>query len=218
MRPFLLVVLAACGTHDTSAADAQMGTTDGRATADAGAGAADATTAPVPAILNGSFEHTSLSVACHSNLSNAELTEAVDHVTAFGAYDQPDLYIDGCYGSESSDGTFHVGLGATTVTDAIALELSTPLTAGVRYRIRFMAHHGETGGATSTVVELGVSTQPTSFGVLIGSTPQLPAAPPSPYTFDHIATTAATYVTLRVAIDGDLGWAMIDDVRLEPVE
>ena len=169
-------------------------------------------------ILNGSFELTSLEPGCHSDLSNDEFTMAVESVTAFGDLDQTDLYSDGCYG-ENSDGLFHVGLGAEgSGSDAIALELSAPLNQGhgSGYRLRFFASHGETGGITSTNVLIGVSSQPTQFGTLIGETGQLGNVPVE---YELLITNiGSTHITVQVEPDGDLGWAMIDAFQLEPVE
>jgi hypothetical protein len=168
-------------------------------------------------VLNGSFELNSLEPGCHSNLTNEEFSAAVEHVTAFGELDQVDMYSD-CYGT-TADGLFHVGLGADAqASDAIALELSAPLDlgAGGGYRLLFIADHGETGGATSTNVLVGVSSDPAEFGVQVGESGVL-GDDPSEYEF-LIEEEGPLYITLQVEVDGDLGWAMIDDVRLELVE
>jgi len=168
-------------------------------------------------VLNGSFEETSLAPECHNNLSNEEFTAAVEHVSAFGELAQTDIYSN-CYGM-TSDGVFHVGLGANAqMSDAIALELSAPLNlgAGEGYRLLFIADHGATGGPTSTNVLVGISSDPRKFGVQIGQSGLL-SDDPSEYEI-LIKDEGATYITMQVEVDGDLGWAMIDDVRLELID
>lgn len=207
----------------TSSADESTsgGSSSGTSSAATSAGSTGSTgdleVVPVT-ILNGSFELTSLEPGCHSNLPNDEFTMAVESVTAFGALNQADLYSDNCFG-ENSDGLFHVGLGADgSGSDAIALELSAPLNQGhgSGYRLRFFASHGETGGATSTNVLIGVSSQPTQFGTLIGKSGQLGDVPVE---YELLITDiGSTYITVQVEEDGDLGWAMIDAFQLEPVE
>jgi hypothetical protein len=163
-------------------------------------------------VLNGSFEMTSLEPGCHGNLSNEEFTDAVDFVTAFGTSDQVDLYSD-CF-DMASDGLFLVGLGAVgDQSDAIALELSGALSAGGSYRLRFFASFGATGGATSTNVQVGTSSSPDTFGTLVSSTGQLPDDPTE---FEMtVPGVGSTFLTMQVEPDGDLGWAMVDDVRIE---
>lgn len=207
----------------TSSADESTsgGSSSGTSSAATSAGSTGSTgdleVVPVT-ILNGSFELTSLEPGCHSNLPNDEFTMAVESVTAFGVLNQADLYSDNCFG-ENSDGLFHVGLGADgSGSDAIALELSAPLNQGhgSGYRLRFFASHGETGGATSTNVLIGVSSQPTQFGTLIGESGQLGDVPVE---YELLITDiGSTYITVQVEEDGDLGWAMIDAFQLEPVE
>jgi hypothetical protein len=211
----LIVVMVACG--GSSGGDrADAGGTPGEDAGGAGPDAAegsDAAPAVLPAVRNGSFEDTTLSADCHSNLTNAELGAAVPHVVGFGASDEVDLYTDDCFGSHSSDGLRHLGLGAQSTTDAVALALSEPVTPGVAYRIRFWGHHGQTGGATSTIVVVGVAHTPAA-GDMVGVTGLLPSVP-TEQVVDFTAGSAASYITFEVMLDGDLGWAMIDDVRLE---
>ena len=98
------------------------------------------------------------------------------------------------------------------MTDAIAL--SSPLVSGERYRIRFFGNHGQTGGAISTDLLVGVSTSATDFGVQVGSTGLLPASPVA-ITISFVAPSTASYITMMNDLDGDLSWAMIDGVVLE---
>ena len=162
-------------------------------------------------VLNGSFEVEGLEPGCFNNLSNEEFTKTVPDVFAFGDYAQADLYAD-CYG-DTSDGLFHVGLGANgDRSDAIALALSGPLEGD--YILRFIADHGATGGPASTDVAVGLSDTPDQFGTEVGLTGQL-SDDPQPHTFE-VTGTGQLYITLRVVPDGDLGWAMLDAVTLEP--
>jgi hypothetical protein len=165
---------------------------------------------------NGSFENTTLAPGCYSNLTNEELSAALPGVFGFGAADQTDLYTDataGCFG-ESSDGVFHLGLGADDTTDAVALALSAALVPGRPYVATFFASFGETGGDTSTNLQLGVSSSSSSFGTLVGETGLLPSATPQVFTVRFSPDSAATFLTMQVEVDGNLGWAMIDDVQL----
>ena len=210
----LALGLAGCdGTPDTpgpTETDAGVTTTDASSTAE------DAGAVEAPRILNGSFERNSLEPGCYDNLSNAVFSEAVEDVTAFGAYEQTDLYGE-CYGSRPSDGAYQVALGASAgQSDAIAMALSGPILGGQRYRLRFVAEHGDTGGATSTNVLVGVSDTDTAFGETVGETGLLPSDP-TELTVDFTAAADGAYLTLQVEVDGDLGWAMIDDLRIEPL-
>lgn len=218
---------SATGAPTDGSADASSGDPTGGASSSGGDGSplSDGSTAStagpelVPVtILNGSFELTSFEPGCYSNLTNEEFTQAVEFVTAYGAFNQADFYGDECYG-ENSDGLFHVGLGADgDLGDAIALELSGPLNQGrgSGYRLRFYASHGETGGATSTNVLIGVSSEPTQFGALVGETGPLGDVPVE-YAL-AITDVGSSFITVQVEPDGDLGWAMLDAFRLEPIE
>ena len=170
----------------------------------------------VPQVLNGGFERTGLTAECHSNLSNAEATAALDDIVVFGELDEIDVYGAECYGSTSPEGTFRVGIGARDeATDALSLALSEPIRAGRSYLLRLSAEQGDVGagGARSTVLEIGLSNSPTEFGELLGDTGTLPDESTE---FEIIVTPSAngSFLTMRNQVDGDLGWAMVDDVRL----
>jgi len=214
---------AASATTDESTGSSQgdttsssQGDTTSATTGESTGSESDTASEPVT-IINGSFEVPGHDPGCYSNYSNAEFNALVDDVYAFGTLDQIDLYAD-CYGT-TTDGIFHVGLGADgSESDALALALSAPLDAGAGagYRLRFTADHGQTGAATSTDIAVGLSNDPTNFGEELGRTGTL-TDDPQEYTFE-ISDEGATFVTLQVVPDGDLGWAMVDAVVLEPIE
>ncbi len=165
-------------------------------------------------ILNGSFEVPELDPGCYDNFSNEDFNAVIEDVYAFGSLAQVDLYAD-CYGT-TTEGVFHVGIAANgDHSDAIALALSGPLSA-TGYRIRLTAAYGQTGAATSTDIAVGLSNQPDAFGEEVGRTGALTDGPVE-YAFE-VSGEGHTFVTLQVVPDGDLGWAMIDAVVLEPIE
>ncbi len=165
-------------------------------------------------VKNGSFENTTLAAGCYDNLSNDELGDAFPDVTGFGTFDQVDVYAgDDCFGS-SSDGVFHIGLGADDDTDAVALALDDALVDGHAYVVTLDASFGETGGDTSTNLLIGASSSATSFGTQIGETGLLPSEDPTAFSIPFTAGSDVQFVTLKVELDGNLGWAMVDDVRL----
>ena len=178
--------------------------------------------ARLPVVVNGSFEDLLRPPACYgaprcfamgqcvSNMTNEVFNATVVGVQAYGDAGQIDLYHD-CH-EFTPDGVYHVGLAARPDgVDAITLELSEPLTAGGRYRLVLYASHA----AATTVVKVGISDDPQSFGSRVGNLPSL-SEDPEEVVVDFTATAAVRYLALEPErVSEGFGWPMIDDVRLE---
>ncbi len=199
--------LAGCGGDDGGAG------VDGGTPADAGAGGGEADGgAPlvVPTVRNGSFEITTFTPDCYSNVGNRAVSEAFESVTAFGAASQIDVYTTGCYDLTPADGDFHFGLGVYGGrSDAIAVALSEPLTVGQRYRLRLSVNRA----LYDTRVSVGVSTQPTELGTILHESALLPDEPME-LVIDFTAESPGSFITVQAEAEG-IGWAFVDDLRLE---
>lgn len=113
-------------------------------------------------VTNGSFETNSAGGTSY-NLSNAGLSGLVSGVTGFGGAQEIDLITNTNFGLAPQDGNWKLGLHAQTssVIDAFAFALSSPLVIGTTYQLSFYAANDI---ATWASVAVGVSNNATSFG------------------------------------------------------
>lgn len=161
--------------------------------------------------LNGSFENTTASVGCNYNLVNGTFNALMANTIAYGGGNESDILINGCYTSGIPDGIRAVGLAAPTV-DEIALQLSSPLTAGVSYTISFWSY-SEVSFRAQGNIQIGASTSSSAFGssIYIGTT--IPSTWVN-HVFTFVAPNNATYITVRNVIDGVIHWNHVDHFQM----
>lgn len=164
--------------------------------------------------VNGSFEVTTASMTCNYNLDNATFNGLMSNVTAFGAGNEMDILIDGCYTSLIPDGVRAAGIAGSR--DEIAMDLTAPLTVGEEYTISFWTR-SEISFRPRGDVEVGCSTSPTDFGTSIFVATTVEETWVN-HVFTFTATEASTYITVR-NVAGAIHWNHIDNFVMEvPVD
>ena len=165
-------------------------------------------------VLNGDFENHGSS-GCDYNLTNADYTSKMDDSWGFGSANEIDIMEGACFGPLAYSGTTRVGLHTANengASDALSLELSSPLVAGNTYRLMFAAAAVTRFDPHEGSVEVGLSTSATSFGTHVYTG----GAVADVWTLhDHsfVAPLAAGYVTIRQ--DNSLqSWSHVDSVAL----
>ncbi|GAB4131599.1 MAG: hypothetical protein Fur0041_02160 [Bacteroidia bacterium] len=105
--------------------------------------------------INGSFEDNGK--LCLINASTNVFNANVRHTRSFGSFRKPDIASDDCGFGAAKDGHWFVGL-ATNIqgdvrSEAITLELTSPVVAGAQYSISFWAR----SRSYAPNIELGIS-------------------------------------------------------------
>lgn len=156
---------------------------------------------------NGSFEVTTAPVGCNYNLSNAVFNGYYTDIEAFGAGNETDIIMDGCYVTDIPDGVRSISI-AHFPPDEVSIPIDAPLTIGETYTLSFWAL-GETTFRPLGPLEIGESTSATAFGTNIYTvTPSEMTW--SNYTFTFVASVAATHITVRNFTMGDTYWNHVD--------
>lgn len=175
-------------------------------------------------IINGDFENTSATV-CRLNLYNAAFNTLVPNVSAFGAGEYPpeiagelDLMVGetGCGFIVPWSGKVTVGMssvGTGLLSDALAFELASAVSAKGTYRVSFHASARVDQYSPDTgPIEIGLSNDPDAFGSLVfQGTPQ--AGDWQEFAHLFVAPVNATYLTVRQANTGDI-WNFVDGFSL----
>lgn len=157
--------------------------------------------------VNGSFETTSASLSCNYNLVNGTFNSLMSNTNAFGAGNELDILINGCYNSGIPDGVRAVGVAANY--DEFSLQLSGPLTIGTSYTIAFWSY-GEVSFRPLGNIEIGASTSNSAFGTSIGIVSPVASTWTShSITFTPIANVS--YITVRNQMDGTTHWNHVDN-------
>lgn len=162
--------------------------------------------------INGSFESTLGN--CDFNISNHAFDSLMSDCKAFGDASQIDIINSSCGYGPAQSGNYFIGLAVSVSlqTDALSLYLDEPLTAGNSYAITFYSEKS-LAYATNTV-EVGYSTDSTSFGTSIGISPP-PVETWSSVSFTFTPTVSCKYITLRTA-GGAYGWNFVDNFSITP--
>jgi hypothetical protein len=157
------------------------------------------------------------------SLTDAAFTARVPNVVAFGGYPQPlggeiDLMVDpaGCNFIAPWSGRVKIGLasqGPGLFSDAMALELSSPVSAGATYRMTFHGWAYAARFAPDTgAVEIGLSSDPHAFGTLVfRGTPVTGGW--QEFTGIIVAPASATFLTVHQSNSGDI-WNNVDGFSL----
>lgn len=168
-------------------------------------------------VLNYSFENVN-TPPCAYNLSNTALNGQILDVTAFGTYGNCDVMSGTCGFGTPQQGNWFLGLSVppqpTTLSDAIAMKLSTPLIAGTAYQISF--YQKSDAGYATNPLEVGYSTNDISQGTVVDTIPLLTAINWTNYTLTFTPTISAQYITFFVE-PFQYGWNHIDNVQLQVV-
>lgn len=178
--------------------------------------------------LNGDFETNSVDPGfCSFNNSNQEFNALIPGVVAFGdAYvgdimsgGECDLQTFNCY-SDPQSGDWCVGIAGGAIDpadgDIISIELDQALTAGTEYEFSFWVYGNSTFAPIQTM-DIGVSSSPTEFGVLLMTIlPDDLAWKEVDINFDA-AIPGLKYITARTTL-GTSCWFQLDNfVMEEPV-
>ena len=170
-------------------------------------------------LINGDFENHPFE-ECTYNLSDEAFNNSVPNIFGFGKafiagenVGELDLQTFDCY-VEPASGSWCIGLSADTssFSDAIAIELSSPLEIGEKYDLSFSHYSSSTN---LTPVEIGVSNAPDNFGSSLG----IYTTAFEQWTADMVtfmATENSKYITIR-AVAGDFGWAQVDAFSIVPM-
>lgn len=159
--------------------------------------------------LNGSFENTT-SIGCNYNLNNTAFNSLMSDVNAYGAGNETDIMVVGCFVPSIPDGTYCVALAAPS-SDELAMLLSSPLVAGTAYTFTFYAY-SDTQFRPQGNVEIGASTNNNTFGSLIYTGITVPNTWVQ-YTVSFVAPNNTTHITMR-NIAGTTHWNRLDDFEL----
>lgn len=151
--------------------------------------------------LNGSFENNT-ALTDHINLTNSQYNNFMSNSTAFGDYNSGgpngggmDIITSSLYCGAAQNNNWYVAM-TSGGTDAISLELSSPLIAGSGYTITFYDRACNLYTLGSPVL-IGVSDVSNSFGNLVYTAPD-----PIPNVWTQriasfIAPINALYVTIK---------------------
>ncbi len=157
-------------------------------------------------IVNGSFEVTTAPVGCNYNLANPVFNGYMSDVLAYGAGNETDIIMDGCYVTDIPDGLRSISI-AHVPEDEISMVIDVPLVLGETYTLSFWALSETTFAGPGDVV-IGASTSATDFGILI-QTVSPTVMDWGNHTFTFVAPNNATHITVRNAPGGPY-WNHLD--------
>jgi hypothetical protein len=167
-------------------------------------------TANSQTFLNGNFEKNNASLGVDEiNLPNASFNSKMQNTNAFGTYGDMDIVNTATYSGLAQDGSWYVALTGGG-SDAIAMELSSPLIAGKTYTISFY-DRGSTG-FTPQPIQIGVSNSNSAFGTAVYTAPLPEIAVWNKRTFTFTATGNFQYITVQLGGAYNIGeWAQVDN-------
>lgn len=168
-------------------------------------------------LVNGDFEDCT-EASCWYNLPNTVFNSMMGGVTAFsntvwsGGTGETDIIRDNCLGGPHG-GTYSVMIACeATTSDRIAMHLSSPMTAGITYRLTLYTM-GNTTFSPLHDLEVGYSTSPTAFGTSMSVLSPAEMAWTQQEVF-ITPTVDAAYITFQVVLDGTNGSVMLDDMEI----
>ena len=159
--------------------------------------------------INGSFENTS-STNCDWNNTNIKFNSKMPNVYAFGTDNEVDILRKNCALDSIPDG--NVALAISNF-DAIAIELSSPLTSENSYKVTFKAFGNTTYEFNLNNLSIGCSLTNDDTDTAIYTANAI-ADTWTEFSFDFIASKNYKYIT--VSGSGINGWSNIDDFVIEP--
>ncbi len=161
-------------------------------------------------ILNGDFENNTAGVT-QFNLSNAAFNGFMPNVTAFGTAQEIDIITGTDFGIAPESGNWKLGIHTQTggPFDAFSMTLSSALVAGNSYSLQFFG--AQLSGSTSTI-QIGVSTSPTSFGTLIFTGSPTSTTAWTQFNTTFAAPVSGSYITVENVNIGD--YSFVDNFSL----
>ncbi len=161
-------------------------------------------------LLNGSFEtHTALTDQI--NLTNAAFNLMVGNTVGFGSYGDLDLITTSTYCGGPPNGNWYVGLTGSG-TDAFSMKLSTPITAGASYTLKFADHGcGAPYSIGPCAVQVGVSTLNNVFGTIVYTAPLPISGVWTQRTAVFVAPVSAQYITVQLTGGALSNWTQVDN-------
>lgn len=168
-------------------------------------------------LLNGSFENTPANVDIINTVESI-FNENMPYTVSFGSFDNIDIVTSDTYCGLAQDGNWYVALTAGG-SDAMSMELSSPLEVGQEYTISFWDRgcDGQYSTGPQPVI-VGMSNSPISVGtpIYIGPMPTVGAWEQRSFVFT--ATEPSTYMTITLTSSGtqsDTGyWTQVDHFEL----
>jgi hypothetical protein len=167
--------------------------------------------------LNGDFEKTSAPAGVDQiNLSNDSFNSMMANSFAFGTYGDMDIINSAVYSGAAQHGSWFVAFTGGG-TDAISMELSSPLIAGKSYSISFWDK------ASSSFIpqefQIGVSTEKSAFGTPVYTAEMPVTGIWTKRSFSFTAPLSGNYITVQLAGTNDISkWAQADNFSLSNSE
>ncbi len=148
--------------------------------------------------LNGSFENTT-STGCDYNMTNDDFNAKMQKVYGYGAANELDIQITGCYIPSVPNGLKVISLNArasNSGVDAVAMELSAPLVSGQTYTISFQALGSIEFSTVLATINIGCSLTGNNLAPPTIYTPTLSAGEWKLFTFSFVAPNNGKYITI----------------------
>ena len=160
--------------------------------------------------INGSFETTTSSMSCQYNLNNSSFNSMMSSVFGYGAGNELDIIIPGCFNPATPQGQRAVGLAAFP-SDEISIPVTPSLVAGQNYSFTFWAY-AELSFRSRGDIQVGASTSNSAFGTLL-FTGATTGSAWKQFTVNFTAPNNSTHITVRNIPDGIVHWNHVDDFR-----
>lgn len=154
--------------------------------------------------LNGDFEINS-AVTDQINLTNAQYDNLMVNSNAFGNHNggganggDVDIITSNSYcNSTAQQGSWYIALTGGG-TDAISLELSSPLVTGQTYSISFYDRSGMPPATVAHAFQIGLSLVDTTFGALLYTAPTPDSCSWSLRSFSFVAPNNGKFITAKI--------------------
>ncbi len=142
----------------------------------------------------------------------------MSNTTAFGTVENMDIVSSNTYCGLAQNGNWFVCLTGGE-TDAITMELSTPLVAGQEYTISFWDRGCIAFSSGPLSVKIGVSSSPTSVGTIVYTAPTPTESVWTQRTATFIAPSSDIYISASLISSGGGGdtgfWSHIDNFSFD---
>lgn len=125
----------------------------------------------------------------------------------------------GGFGTDPVDGNWHVGVHASTsgLEDAFSFDLNSSVSAGTSYNLSFWATANSSFDPGTEPLEIGISSNSTSFGTLVFSTGMLPVDTWTFYSTTFVAPISGGFLTVRASGAPTGTWVHIDGFQLSAI-
>jgi gliding motility-associated-like protein len=168
------------------------------------------TSAFAQAFINGDFENnTSPAGTNQVNLSNASYNAMMANSIAFGSYGDMDIITTAIYDGPPQSGSWYVAFTGGG-SDAISLELTSPLVAGNSYTVSFWDR--APASWIPQPFQIGVSTTSASFGTTVYTAPTPVYSVWTNRIATFVAPVSGQYITVQLSGAYSLSdWAQVDN-------